>query len=62
MTPKVGEEQLNLAEYQFLRQAGERAPTPAEVLGLRDDPPYSRGTPAVRTTRVIDAGVSNNST
>lgn len=46
VTPKVGEEQLNLAEYQFLRQAGERAPTPAEVLGLRDDPPYSRGTPA----------------
>ncbi|EFJ44827.1 hypothetical protein VOLCADRAFT_94835 [Volvox carteri f. nagariensis] len=41
VTPKVGEDELNLQEYQAMRRPGSGG-MPTEVLDLQDDPPYSR--------------------
>ncbi|GLI68796.1 hypothetical protein VaNZ11_013293 [Volvox africanus] len=41
VTPKVGEDELNLQEYQAMRQT-RNALTPAEVLSIEEDRPSSR--------------------
>ncbi|GLC72408.1 hypothetical protein PLESTF_001244500 [Pleodorina starrii] len=44
VTPKVGEDELNRQEYHAIRQGGDGA-TPAQVLRLQVDAPYTRDTP-----------------
>lgn len=52
VTPKVGEDQLNLQEYRAMQLSDVRGcSTPAQVFSLPDDPPYSRDVQHVRGGR-----------
>ncbi|KXZ56412.1 hypothetical protein GPECTOR_1g367 [Gonium pectorale] len=57
VTPKVGEDELNRREHQAIRHAGD-AVTPAQVLGLRQETPYSRDTPQIREKERILEGIA----